>query len=339
MANKTFTEEYKALRKTMSGGNFANGNDALLKKLKILVASDGPDRKGRAALSSLRALCEQGFFQWLFGLAKDKEAAGILSLAGSDPKLAEKAAALKTLRHLHLMRARGGHETWVLSLPDAYKKWLSDEFAHLSKAKLTEKLLKVDDRFSSEQKKGLADCTQQCTAWCLKASAICSQTKGVGAETAATLIKRWFGDASTTDADVEKMRKKLAAGYGQIAGVANGHKLVLTDNPIDRGKPDEQSNAYVWYDTLKVVYIEGGFFGKGGDPLIGLTNWTRIMVHELSHLVLKTDDHRYRHQGILPKANKRFNSAQAINNADSWAFFAADANGVLSQRHRNYCLK
>ena len=63
-------------------------------------------------------------------------------------------------------------------------------------------------------------------------------------------------------------------------------------------------------------------------------NWTRIVVHELSHLISGTVDHddRYAHSGIGVHAG--FPASKAINNADSWAFFAADCAGVLTDGNR-----
>jgi hypothetical protein len=66
------------------------------------------------------------------------------------------------------------------------------------------------------------------------------------------------------------------------------------------------------------------------------------LVHELSHLKVFTADERYRHArdattgnrlGLRPGGDPGFTMAQALNNADSWAFFAADCAGALSKRH------
>lgn len=232
----------------------------------------------------------------------------------------------------------GGHSLWVMSLPQSYRKWPSDELSGKSGEGLANLLRDKEGRFSGKQMRDLTSASQEAVKWANKASAICTATLGIGAESAGTLIKRWFADENCSDQDITKMAATLAAGYKKIAVAAAGRKMVLTDNPVDRGTPDEDSNAYVWYDQLNVVYIEGGFFGEGGDPLFGLKNWTRILVHELSHSQVKTEDHAYRWKGLKPRSNS-FPSAKAIENADSWAFFAADANGELTQRDREFCLK
>ena len=55
------------------------------------------------------------------------------------------------------------------------------------------------------------------------------------------------------------------------------------------------------YEGMDVVYIESNFFTRdAGGVIFDQDNWTRIVVHELSHLVAGTTDHdnRYAHSGI-----------------------------------------
>ena len=90
--------------------------------------------------------------------------------------------------------------------------------------------------------------------------------------------------------------------------------------------------------------IEGDFFGTK-NTLTGMTNWARIIVHELSHRMLKTDDvethgdprYAWHPRGIGPMKGS-FSTAQAMKNADNWGWFAADAAGELSQKNRNDAL-
>ncbi|RYF75966.1 MAG: hypothetical protein EOO29_23245, partial [Comamonadaceae bacterium] len=63
------------------------------------------------------------------------------------------------------------------------------------------------------------------------------------------------------------------------------------------------------------------------NTLTGLTNWARIVVHELTHREVKTADHAYEHQGMSPK---KLSAAKALENADSWAWFCADCAGALT---------
>jgi hypothetical protein len=95
------------------------------------------------------------------------------------------------------------------------------------------------------------------------------------------------------------------------------------------------------YEGMDVVYVESAFFGHDpGGVVHDLKNWTRIIVHELSHLVCGTIDvngDRYAHSGIGPHAG--FPASDAVRNADSWAFFAADCAGQLTDGNRLLALQ
>ena len=93
---------------------------------------------------------------------------------------------------------------------------------------------------------------------------------------------------------------------------------------------------------MDVVYVESAFFDDlAGNVLRGQANWTRILVHELSHLVCGTHDvndgHvRYAWSGIGPHAG--YPGTATIRNADNWAFFAADCAGALTVGQRETAL-
>jgi hypothetical protein len=79
-----------------------------------------------------------------------------------------------------------------------------------------------------------------------------------------------------------------------------------------------------------------------GNVLKGSRNWARIIVHELTHLVHGTEDvnkgqARYAWYGIGPHAG--FTGADAIRNADSWAFFCLDCAGMLTAAEATTGLK
>ena len=82
-------------------------------------------------------------------------------------------------------------------------------------------------------------------------------------------------------------------------------------------------------------HVESNFFTRDtGGVIFEQANRTRIVVHELTHLVCGTSDcdDRYAHSGI--GVHPGFPASKAVNNADSWAFFAADCAGVLSAGNR-----
>jgi len=334
MAKRILTEEYDALREILRDENFSDSNASkrLIGSLKSLLANDGPDKTHATALKTLQKSCKGGFF------SRGNESEAILKLAGDATHLDKKAAALKTLRHLRLMKKFGGHCLWILSLPTPYRKWLTDEFSGLNTASLTSKLTLSDEYFSKSEQKNLLISSQTVAKWANKSMAICSNTQGIGGEKADTLIKRWFADASQSDADITAIKTKLVAGFQKIAVAATSGKMIFTDNPFHRGTTYENSEAYVWDDRLNVIYVEKEFFGTG-NILSGSVNWARILLHELSHSQLNTDDVRYAwHANSISPDSASFPSADALNNADSWAYFAADANGALRQNERDKAL-
>ena len=296
-----------------------------------------------AALDTLRDRCERGWLSKAVGFNKDKESAAIMSLAGGGIQQNRKAAAIKTLRHLRLLNKFGAHDLWILSLPRKYTGWLLEEFDGISEAALESKLRNVREYHTKKEMRDLAAATQKANAWALKAMAWCAiNPLGLGD----ALVKRWFADEDhESEEELKKIRKALAAGYARIASAATSGKLILSERPADRGTEWEESEAFVYKsEKLKVIYIEGDFFGNQ-NTLTGMTNWARIIVHELSHITEKTDDvethgnprYAWHPRGIAPMKGS-FTTAQALNNADNWAWFAADAAMELSQKNRNDAL-
>jgi hypothetical protein len=132
----------------------------------------------------------------------------------------------------------------------------------------------------------------------------------------------------------------------------NKGNFIVTDWVPFRGTSDVDeadflaSEAFTFagnHEGMDVVYIESNFFvDNPGNILPGQANWTRIIVHELSHLVCGTDDvqngqARYAWYGIGPHAG--YPGAECARNADNWAFFAADCAGALTDAQRTTALK
>jgi hypothetical protein len=132
--------------------------------------------------------------------------------------------------------------------------------------------------------------------------------------------------------------------------------LIVLDDPAQRGTNSswEESEAYTFtLNDIHAVWVEPGFWGNG-NTLTGATNWARIILHELTHNYCQTADHSYSWQGLLPRESdvfRRVNNARVVqepgysavrtltmaqcqNNADTWAFFCADAAGALSDGDR-----
>ncbi|MEN9868755.1 MAG: hypothetical protein RL748_4345, partial [Pseudomonadota bacterium] len=170
-------------------------------------------------------------------------------------------------------------------------------------------------------------------------------------EAAQNLVRRWFADASTTQQELEKYIGVLQRGFKTITARLNRGKFVLVDwAPLRRAVSIEEqarlnSAAFVLpdkRDSLDVIYIEQGFFAENADVIQGPKFWSRIVLHEMSHLVCNTDDivsgkvKRYATTGIGPHAG--FPGRAAIRNADNWAMFGADCAMALTETERSQAL-
>ncbi|MEN9868966.1 MAG: hypothetical protein RL748_4556, partial [Pseudomonadota bacterium] len=171
-------------------------------------------------------------------------------------------------------------------------------------------------------------------------------------EAAQNLVRRWFADASTTQQELEKYIGVLQRGFKTISGRLNRGKFLLVDwVPLRKASSQDErrrrnSAAFVLpetRDSLDVIYIGNGFFGANSDVLQGQKYWTRVILHEFSHLVCKTDDIgcgdtiRYATVGIGPHAG--FPARETIKNADNWAMFSADCAMVLTENERRHALR
>uniref|UniRef100_UPI00403F1810 M35 family metallo-endopeptidase n=1 Tax=Massilia sp. W12 TaxID=3126507 RepID=UPI00403F1810 len=121
----------------------------------------------------------------------------------------------------------------------------------------------------------------------------------------------------------------MISSFGKILHVCNSNKFILSDDIIDRNtQPNLWENTYalVRNEKLSVIYIEKVLLGRSGTKL----EWTITIIHELSHHEINTVDHFYSESGLKPNVAS-FPSARAIENADSWGFYAAHVNGELIQ--------
>jgi hypothetical protein len=271
---------------------------------------------------------------------------------GPDDLQKGRAAALKFLRHTYLLNRAGNQKVWVHSLPLDFTDWPSHALADAGSADKARQLLRSSaERFSADDKKNLATSVTQAMAWCQKAGIVLASAATAGsppsAETteARAMVKRWFvGTDAVPASDLNGIVSRLAQGFKDlIAAVGQGH-FVLTDFVPLRGATSAEERKFFdaeaftlrsRYEGMDVVYVEGYFFKRDpGGVIFDQANWTRIVVHELSHLICGTVDHddRYAHSGIGVHAG--FPASKAKENADSWAFFAADCAGVLTNGQR-----
>lgn len=353
-----FSKEYEAAHDAIVKGTFPSTKDTgeLLKKLKKLMGNDGFDDSAAEALDNLRSQLMAFSLTRVFKGTSADEAAKILDMAGAygdktfkgSESLVQRASAVKLLRHTYFLHKSGGKSMWVISVPKGYADWPSLELKPLAsnEAVLKDRLARVREYFSRTHKKHMYEGAQFALGWVQKTLVVLGNF-GKDKGQSATLVKRWFETKDTTETDLNAIVTELTNGFKKVQAVLNGNRLIFTDNPPDRGTDDEaNTEAFVWNgawkDTLKVVYIEKGFFARGANVLSGRDNWARIIVHELTHSELGTKDYppdnSYGWQGINPK-DAKFNGNKAITNAENWAYFAADCAAAITQTERATALR
>lgn len=331
-----YSTRHAALIEALKLSGYSAGDDwkKTLANAKAIAVADGFDVSRYPACQSLRSIVSDAKKKSVGAAATVTAAAGgsVPAGGGSAPDaLTRRIAALDTLRHLWLLKKSGSHKLWVLSLPMAYGDWPDRDLAGRSFDEISRRLDDKDSRFKTEDRKHLSEATQEGLKWIQKAMIVAAAPDEARHR---ALLKRWFADDGTTDAQLKAAAKTLNDGLKKMAATIKSTFLLMTDMPKDRGSADSaRTNAFVFKDeAVDVIYVEGAFFGVN-DTWKGLHNWTRIVVHELTHRDAKTADHRYRHNpaGLKPVAGTNFDHAKAIANADSWAIFCMDCGGVLTE--------
>lgn len=325
MPISNFHSEYKKVKDAMEGKSFADPIKTAMTNLAKCLEESGPKVGTGPKLDALRTAL------------KGDEANNVLKGAGLNPgqnvcptqDVVDKVATIKFLRHMYLLDSTGAQTVWVHSTPEAWRKYGWDEIhdAGGSSTSLKTKLGDATEFFDSGTRTKLATATRLGFTWVQKALVVLGEVK-TKAEAKAKL-DRWFAPAAT---DVDSTVDKLERGFKKIQATLNDTAVVLTDHLPDRGKTDKQyTEAYVLVaeHKPKTIYIEQAL-AKNFDVSVlhdMKKNWARVIVHECSHLDVDTDDERYAYRGIKP--GDKITAAQALNNADSWAFFAADCGGAL----------
>jgi hypothetical protein len=356
MAHNLSTE-YDAIKAALDAGGFASDKEtaALVPLLKKVVGNDGFDPTQSDALEKLRTrlLLGTGTPSSDKSVSEGKRTLDMASAyAGNtfsgNAQAIQRAAALKGLRHTHLLAKAGARSVWVVNIPRAYRDWPSLELAGLSATEktLVSRINRTRAYFSDRHMRHMHTGARDALRWVQK-TLIVLGNYGKDKGKSANLVKRWFETGSTSASDLDAIVVKLVDGFKKIQAALNSNQLIFSDYPPDRGTADEKNTeAFVfngaWADRLKVVYIEKGFFARGANVLSGRDNWARIIVHELSHSLLGTEDYppdnSYGWQGINPKDGK-FNGNGAIRNAENWAYFAGDCAHALSKSEAATALK
>lgn len=299
--------------------------------LSLVFPAEGPKRTHYSTLTQLR-----GTLSSSANTSSKSEGELLVAACGGATDTAvdklvrglnDEVAALKMARHMYLVHMRGGQDVWVFSPPVHYTEWLQDEFKGLGNKGLAIWASQTDEVYSKQEKKAMGEATQLALAWTMK----CISKLGSPDDKTNAVIKRWFCASPATDDEVKTLATKLLRGFSKIASVLNSGLLVLSDEPIDRNGGGWKDYAFVYKsEKMHVIYIQKATLSAA----LGNKMWDAALtiVHELSHRELGTDDHRYADDGPLsPASATGLTKAQALDNADSWGFFAADLNGAITE--------
>lgn len=328
-----FTQAYKKLRKVVLSQRYQGEWEELMRTSGALQRLLGEDKLN---------FLQSGILDDIRGKIRKADAAKrtqvmLDACKSGDNKgtVAERAAALKMLSHIYEDMERGGQTVWIYSPPKAYKKWVFDEIKGPDDAKIKVSLGETDEVYSFSDRQLMVNALAVARKWSMDA-----QVKLVAGDAATkTMVRRWFADEKTNDAQLTAIVAKLLAGFKKIANKANSTHLIFSDDPIDRrkiynkktGEVGWAANAFVYpEESMDVLYIQGGFLDNAASGRLWRCAVT--IVHELSHREANTDDIRY---GKLTPHHKRFPSAMALRNAANWGFFPADLAGALADADRS----
>jgi Lysine-specific metallo-endopeptidase len=329
-----FSDAYAEIKAGLASQDFSPDRDwqKLVARARKLVGEQGFDAAQASLVEDLRKKVSKANGKG------DAEAAVLFHGAGQggngtvvDGALARRLGALKTLRHTYFLKRFGAHKIWIVSIPKSFMDWPHNALKG-DPGQVTSRLNDQAERFSLEDRKNLGNASQEALKWVHKAMIVVGSPEKKAHK---ALISRWFADRDTKDAQLGAMAGQLNAGLKKIAGSLKSALLIYTDSVSERAtQANAGAEAFVWDDSLDVVYVEDEFFGIE-NTLKGLTNWARILVHELSHSEVGTKDHAYEWQGMNPRS---IGAAKAIDNADSWAWFCADCAGALTDGVIEYAL-
>lgn len=297
--------------------------------LKALLDKDCPNSGKGAALADLRAHLKNA------GKAGKPAAAAaeeILKASNTGSiGYQERAALVKTMKHFYMVAAKGGQTIWVVDSPKAYASWAYDTMAGKAEAELKTELQKEEEVFGESNRKMMSDSLQLARKW----SADVQAKLGTPDDETKTVIKRWFHEAAATADEVDATAATLLKGFKQIHASCNSGAVIFSDRPHLRtsGKWDNVYASVNDLDAMPVIYIFQVFLEAGKRNVFGnipkLWLCALTVVHELSHKLVKTEDIRYDDDGLKPGIG--FTTADALKNADSWAYFCADMVGALSK--------
>jgi Lysine-specific metallo-endopeptidase len=219
----------------------------------------------------------------------------------------------------------------VVDQPKAFTKWGYDLLAGKASAETKGTLQHGEEVFGVNNRKMMSDALQLARKW---SNDVVAKLGNPDAKTQEK-IKRWFHLAGATEAEVKATATILLDGFKKIAGACNSTQVIFSDRPHLRAS-GEYDNTYASVndaDAMPVIYIFQVFLNTGKRNVFGqipkLWLCALTVIHELSHKKVYTKDKRYDDDGLQPSI--AFPASDALINADSWSYFAADVVGALSK--------
>ena len=326
-----FTEVYDKSRLLLISNKFDENWEKIIVELKSLLASSGPDPLHSTALDKLRTkLVKDKSWYHFSGEYIAKEI--IKASKTQDSGFQERCALLKTMNHFYFVSKKGGQSIWVVDSPKKYDKWAYDFLENTSKDLITSKLNKSGEVFGECNRTIISDSFQHAR----KVSSLVEIELAKNNDIIKNKVKRWFHLSDATDAEVNANVAVLLTGFKKIHAACNSGKVIFSDRPHLRagGTYNDTYASVNARDKMMVIYIYELFLTTGRRTFFGnipkLWLCSLTIIHELTHKVVHTKDHRYDTDGLKP-SNTTFTTAKAITNADSWAYFAADVTGTLSK--------
>lgn len=320
----SFSEAYAAAKAAVNGGDFL-GKSALYKlKFKRLLAGTDLDPAQAGELDKFRDMLRDEI--------KVRPAGKVLTAFSGDPRdLHARAATLKMMKHLYRAKNAGGQTIWCYSPPVDYTKWVFDEVNGANPLALEATLNKETEVYTATQREVMATAVQLARSI---SSDVQVKLAGKSAEIK-TVVRRYFADAATTDGDLDAIMIQLAGGYKRINAACNTGNIVISDEPGDRNSGGWKDWAFIYQgEAMSVIYLQGAWLSKANEATPSnqspLYRCARTILHELSHKQVGTEDVVYGPKGLMVAGSTALSAADALHNADSWAYFAVDAVGQLT---------
>ncbi|WP_338849707.1 M35 family metallo-endopeptidase [Massilia sp. W12] len=322
-----FTEVHKKNYEVIKKDSFPEKWKQYHIKFKIGIRSDAPSKNSGQIFDIFRQTIRKESSQ-----QSKKKNDLLLTYAESSAIDFQQAAALyKSLLHFYQVRKKGNQTIWVMDFPKRYTAWTFDLYEGKRKDEIKSLLAEDEEVFGPSNRKTMSDALQLSRKWALDA---CHKLSSPSIATK-EIVKRWFHSGSPSEASLQETITTLLQGFKNIARLCNSGDIIFSDRPHLRAKGtmSDVIASVNQDDVLPVIYIYEAFmeYGKrnkaGKIPQLWFCSLT--IIHELSHRVVKTDDKRYDYSGLKPGPS--FSDANALINADSWAYFATDLAGMLTK--------